>query len=737
MQFRTQAGEMADLQAAGASPQAHSPQQAMSEIRIFAGQMQEMTALVARLQSDMTRQMEAANLRMERAAEAVASGEARVAAQLAAVERVGVEARRAAEDHGRVLREATERMVHLSGEFSQQATVPFRRELDGAIRAMTDARLRLTDAAEGLTGAAAGAATTLTDRAAEASRQQTARLVDVANAAISGGEQRLRATTEALDGAAGALASRIVAAAEAQDAKLQAFEALAVRAEALAARMADPDALRASLDPAVISRIDDASTAINLASSKIIGAAIELRQAKPVAGEVELAQLTSHVLGLEASVTRASAERHEATVEVLARLDALGEQIAIKPIQLEADPEKLPALDVEREAMKRMTVGYRLMMRDLGQENRRMEGLVDALAERIRQLDERAAAKQVSDVAIAAAAVDNRPAASLPSLDAEKESLQRMLVGFRLLLQNIDGETGRLRASVDEVAGSARQPARAIAAIALPPAFEQIADRLSGTIETLERRIADIPVPETVRLIAPMGESGPSADALPLLEAEKESLQRLTVGFRLLLKDIGVATEELRAKVGEIRQPDTLVLAPSIEAEALKPLNDTADRIGEGVAETLLGLERKLAEPIALLQAMVADSAQLLKAAHASMAAPARAAPRPAVAAPDPEALADAVIRMESAATLIDTRLSDASALLKLLKKGGALGSDALRDTVERMESASGALRQEAGAFLAVGAALSRDLEALSGSAATKAAASDHRRTAIPKKRFA
>lgn len=733
MQLQTRNSEMTDMQTANVGQS--SPQMAMNEIRVFAGQMQEMTALVARLQADMTRQMEAANLRMERAAEAVAAGEARVAAQLASIERVGVEARRAAEDHGRVLREATERMSDVAAQFNQHAALPLRREMDGAVRAMADARQRLTDAAEGLTGAAAGAAASLTDRAAEASRQQCARLVELTGGAMGGGEQRLKATAEALDSAAGALASRILASAEAQEKKLDAFEALTAKAEALAERLSAPETLRASLDPAVVSRIDDASTAINLASSKIIGAALELRQGASGGDDARLGALTGHMHNLESAVSRASAERHEATIELLARLDTIIERLETRQETPEVDPAKLPALDIEREAMKRMTVGYRLMMRDLGQENRRMEGLVDALADRLRQMDERAAAPPIAEP-VAAITVDNGSAASLPVLDAGKESLQRILVGFRLLLKNIDGEANRLRASVDDVAGAARPSARpAPAVVSLPPAFEQIAERMSDTLGQLERRIAEIPVPETVRLVAPGDDAGPSADSLPPLDAEKHSLQRLTVAFRLLLKDIGAAADDLRAKVGEIRQPETLVLAPSIEADMLKPLSDSADRIGEGVAETLLSLEQKLGEPISLLQSTVADSAQLLMAVHANMSAPVAPASR-SVVAPDPAAMADAVARMESAANLIDARLSDASALLKLLRKGGAAGSDMLRETVEHMETAAGALREEAGAFLSVGAALSRDLEALSGTA-VKAPASDHRRAVIPKKRTA
>jgi hypothetical protein len=67
---------------------------------------------------------------------------------------------------------------------------------------------------------------------------------------------------------------------------------------------------------------------------------------------------------------------------------------------------------------------------------------------------------------------------------------------------------------------------------------------------------------------------------------------------------------------------------------------------------------------------------------------------------------------MERAATSVDERIGQVDQLLALLRKGGAMDSDALRDLVIGMQGAAGTLRSEAGEFLAIGAALSRELEA-------------------------
>ncbi|MGL4239974.1 MAG: hypothetical protein ACRCTI_02555, partial [Beijerinckiaceae bacterium] len=309
-------------------------------------------------------------------------------------------------------------------------------------------------------------------------------------------------------------------------------------------------------------------------------------------------------------------------------------------------------------------------------------------------------------------------AAGLPLIAGEQLSFQRVLAGFRLLMRDIGGEAARMKEIVDGVAagtdawkaGPPPAPATAVEqhAPSADPAVLGRLDAIDVALRDIESKVA---AAAPTRAEGEMAET--SAAALPLLNDERDSMQRLLVGFRLQLRELDAQTSELRDKIAGIRQPETLVLAPEIDAGMLAPLHGAAERIAEGVAETLSQLEQRLSEPVSRLTDAVADNAGMLSSAHAAMAAPAKTA-----SAEGPATLRAAVEAMQDAARSIDGRIGQVDQLLATLRKGGALGSDLLGEVVSGMEAAATDLRREAGDFLAIGAALTHELEAADGGGA-------------------
>jgi hypothetical protein len=708
---------------------------ALSEIRTFAGQMQAMTALFARGQADMAHQLETTTLRLNKAVESVAMGEARIAAQIASFERMTNDSRRATEDHARIL----------------SATAGFSHTLETAV-GVVDASAR------------------------KIMEQQADIMASRIAEAMQGGEARLASVSEALDHAAGALAHRIWTTAEAQDTKTRSFEQLVAKCEQLVAAIPQPEtvAARFAQDQETSLHLADASKAVNVAALKIIGAVDEMQAAKTdfatahregaenmgaLAGQQsEIVNALGGLAGVvDKLVVRTVEDHNESVTEMLGRMDHLRNAVdslvakgEAAPAPVEA-PSTAPALDIEREAMKRLTVGYRLMMRDIGKENERLEQLVGTLGASIQTLNEKAVAAPVP-IIVSAPSVPDTNTAELPLLDAEKNSLQRLTVGFRLLLNDISSEAGRLRETVDGVTAlTARWPQQ----LALgqrnstpDPRIEQHFISLREALARLDGKFEELKPTEIEQAVEAVERN---AAALPLFDSEKTSFQHVLTGFRLLLRDIGAQTEDYRDKIGAIRQPELLVLSPTIEADLLAPLHHTAERIAVGVAETISALEHKLAEPVTSLTNAVADGARMLTAAHSVMAAMSEkslAAPAAMAGQTTPDnartghvvtgdALAEAVASMDRAAAGIDQKIGSIDQLLAVLRKGGAVGSEQLRGIVQDMGEAAAALRAEAGDFLAIGAALSRDIEGVITRSDTPVQGRRHKSALSVKKRAA
>jgi ABC-type transporter Mla subunit MlaD len=106
---------------------------------------QEITALFARGQADMARQLEVTTIRLDKAVETVAMGEARIAAQIASFERMANEMRRAAEEHDRGLRGVIESFQRGTAELANEALRPLKAEIEGMSREVPDRLGRYRD----------------------------------------------------------------------------------------------------------------------------------------------------------------------------------------------------------------------------------------------------------------------------------------------------------------------------------------------------------------------------------------------------------------------------------------------------------------------------------------------------------------------------------------------------------------------------------------------------------------
>ncbi len=235
---------------------------ALSEIRTFAGQMQQMIALFARGQADMARQLEATTLRLDKAVESVAMGEARIAAQIASFERMTNDARRATEDHERSMRNVIERFQQTAAELANESVAPLKAQVDGVSRHLAEAHARILSATTGFSHTLETAVGAVDANARKLMGQQADILALRVADAMQGGEAKLAAVSEALDHAAGALAHRLWATAAAQDTRTRTIEALNTKLESLTSAIPGHEIgpARSGQEQEIIHRLYDAAS---------------------------------------------------------------------------------------------------------------------------------------------------------------------------------------------------------------------------------------------------------------------------------------------------------------------------------------------------------------------------------------------------------------------------------------------------------------------------------------------
>ncbi len=766
--------------------------QALASIAAFAVQMQEITQLFARGQQDVARQFDETAQRLDRAAAAVTKGEERITAQIAAFERATGEARQMAAEHERASRELMEQFRRTASELAGEGIRPLKTQVDNVTRQLSDATARVAEASSGFSNAMDLAIGSVNHRAERLLERQAETFAETVSGTMESGRAALTAAAGALDSAAGVLTQRIIETAEAQDAKLRTFEALTRDMESMRLALPAPEAAAAQAQ-----RIEEATLSMNQASDSIgraVGEFLSLRNAEAelTLGHTETAGAqTALAEAIETATNRTGDERHASITEAIRRLDdqavmlagietvarrqvelsetfgglaqgidallrrdsetrgeGLGTllsrieslQATVEALAAEDSPsqrrmrEAIAALEAEREAMKRITIATRMMAKEAAKENQRGAETTSALAGRLEAMTQ-AIATGLEELKAATAesarpspiAQPERSADGLPLITADKQSLQRILAGFRLLMRDIGGEAARFKELVDGVSGVAAElQHRPETTDAVPPEnpVENLVERLDELTKALERVDGKI---DGLGKPAPHQSEDVPVSSLPVLHEERESLQRLLIGFRLQLKELDNQTSALRDRIDGIRQPETLVLSPELDASLLAPLHGAAERIAEGVAETLSRFEQQLTDPVARLTDAVADNAKLLTVARDALAAPTKGT-QPSVA--------DAVAAMQHAARIIDQRVGQVDQLVAVLRKGGGSVEVSLSDVVADIEAAAAELRREAGDFLAIGAALSHELET-GRDAASPAAGSRRKSAAGPKFRVA
>lgn len=472
-------------------------------------------------------------------------------------------------------------------------------------------------------------------------------------------------------------------------------------------------------------------------SSDLLGASVEAvaHTAVKIDGVAEAAADVRQIKGLAAEfgdttdraekvLARIASDRNTHFTEVQGQLALLSEAVAAMDIRLSYESAT-----------------------ETPSPSREMAAHVATLTERLDRIGE-----QITHMAAEQARLRDAPmlapppvaggdASTLPFFDAEKASFQRVLVGFRLLLRDISQEAGRLREAVGAVAGGGEAIRSDGALPGVDPArLEALLGSLNSVAASLDAKAqASAGAPEHAEAV-----HLPIVPDATSLEGEKASLQRMVAGFRLLLRDIGQEAEHFRVAVASMQgnageraiSADVEILdrlqarvnalgdglttaVEALGARLASPLADTADRIAAGVAETLATLEHRLSEPIAALTASVHESAGVLREVQALMARQSAfadgTAPRATAALP---ALVETTALIARVSDSLEDRLIAIDAALHAMKRelrNGQVSETVAADLAAAVSAAGDLLRDQTGEFLAIGAALSRELESAAG----------------------
>ncbi len=732
--------------------------QALAEIRAFSGQMQEMTELICRMQAELGDKLAKAERRMESAGQALAAGEARIAERIAAFERQASEVMTSVRSGADAAKAAAENAASRSGALARDALTPLLDEISSARSAIAAGVLDIQTEAATATASLKDASRSFGAQAETTIRLQTDRFAEMIGNAFLAGQAKLAQTTDALNGAAGSLADAMLeqvaqqAARAAEQAEVAAgIEALRrtipsqaeierreAAAAATAARVEKAGAIAETVIAALAQTASEVQSAAMSAAQRDTAKLdeIALRQHASSAALTELAECISGLAGkigdggaaiipsIEAAIRKAMATQREAEAEILCRIDALAERVDGGKRQ-----EAARVVSADQDMIARMTAALRLVMREFGQENGRLGEHVQALSEALDLLRERIEAMSSVPTpqpapALEVVAQPMPDATSLPDIKHETQSLQRLLVGFRLLLNSIGADAARFSGIVRGAGAMSLQRSQsAEVAQALEPKIAGLAENIAGFGARLDDIGADI---RTLALKVAVDQPPEAVHA-----AERDSLQRILAGFRLMLRDFGQELETLRAKVSAVETPTVEV--------SLAPLTEAAREISTGVAESLAAIETRLDAPLGQLLEAAAEGATLLSAAREAMARPALAIAQvePAAAAPAADLIADALARIERAAEIVDGRTIAVERLAQQVNRKAATAGPELQQLAGDLGEAAAALRSEAGGFLAVGAALSRDLERSAGAEAVKAAPAQKSSRPIRKMRVA
>jgi hypothetical protein len=160
------------------------------------------------------------------------------------------------------MRHVIERFQQTATELANESVAPLKAQVDGVSRQLADAHTRILSATTGFSHTLETAVGVVDANARKIVGQQADVMASRVAAAMQGGEARLASAGEALDHAAGALAHRLWATAEAQDTRTRICLALNAKLESLTAVLPDPEltAPRAGQEQETVHRLHDIAT---------------------------------------------------------------------------------------------------------------------------------------------------------------------------------------------------------------------------------------------------------------------------------------------------------------------------------------------------------------------------------------------------------------------------------------------------------------------------------------------
>lgn len=706
----------------------------LQDLKTFATAVREMTQMFKRGQTDLAQHIDAASTRIMAATETVHDGEGRIALTITSIEEVGRRVIRIATDTESELRRGAEVVSNAANDFARTATQTAKAQADEVTSALAQTGAKLRASGEAVVESASRMTFDL-DIALKSQTSQTRTMMQQA-------EAKLRETTTALNNTTGDLIEGLGSVVRSQAENTRQMVPVVARIEA-AGQVFDNHLTRLSETEA---RIGEAVTQLGrdggiigaqvtalMASSSNMETAID-RLAKTAFSvetqhttkqdihnrfETLIGEMTQTAESMQGLFARSAAARTETLTDIFSRIDGVAEAVSSLDIRLCYEANAEPAVPtVIAERFDRLTEQLNDTLANIGQLSRKVTDLQDS--ETRRQPGFRSGS-----------------ASDLPLFDAEKTSFQRILIGFNLLMRNIGAESARLRETITEIAGLKVLDSKTAADSGH---LEELLVSLKQVTAELGAKAHAIATPKSQQGIEP----GPqrAVDDLKSVHTQKDSLQRLLVGFRLLMREIGSETEHFRNAVESIARPigvspadgieiltslesrieilgaGTAEAIAALEARLVAPFTATADRIRDDVSHSLAAIEARLDAPIGALTDCVTESANVLREVKAVMSAGGFAAIGHATAQSSKETtLSQAVAVIERASDNLEARLGTVDAGLARLLSRLNSGLDGAGDKAEiealahQLEQAGTEMRGQTGEFLAIGAALSKELD--------------------------
>lgn len=406
---------------------------------------------------------------------------------------------------------------------------------------------------------------------------------------------------------------------------------------------------------------------------------------------------------------------------VLLSLAAIESKLAAIEAASSSTPVSHPDLalvaefDAARAPLQRLLVAFRLAVRDIGLESGRLRTTIDEFAApaaaEVPLFDLSPLSAQLDDVATRLASLEavaqesfrHRPAhpdlGLLAEFEAGKAPMQRIMVGFRLALREIGSSAAQLRETVGQIAVQPVTEVASAEAIDLTPITSRL-DDLAVRLQAIEAATRDA-------IDSPLAMARVDSQILPQLAVNRTAMSKALTGMQLMMREVADNAAALRS-AAEALPGNVEVIAPSIDLSSITgPLGALREELAAGHAV------------LAEMQAQMSRDAQSLQDSstpHVDLNLP---------------SLVTTLSLMSGFSSAVEARFGDIEGRISEVARryGSGQGRAAAEELVVRLLNATSELRGEVGKFLAVGAALSREIEIASTGAGRPSKASHPERS--------